>query len=365
MPEDAYAEHDDIFPLKPGAPEKSESWLRVSSDDPDEQMPPPKSHLKLSADEKAKLKLWIEQGAKYAPHWAFIAPQKNAVPEGANPIDFFVRARLEREGMKPSPEADRGMLIRRISYDLTGLPPSAEEVLAFTQDQSPDAYPKLVDRLLASPHFGERMALDWLDAARYADTNGFSIDGGRHQWLWRDYVINAFNTNKPYDRFLTEQLAGDLLPSPTEEQLIATGFQRNNMVTHEGGTIPAENLTNYNVDRVKTLGEAVLGLTLACAQCHDHKFDPIKQRDYYGLFAYFNTLSDKGSTATAARTRARFARCTRRFRRAKSRSCARRSRRCRRPWPTRILRRSPHGRQSSARRWRGAAATLRCCRWRP
>ena len=151
-----------------------------------------------------------------------------------------------------------------------------------------------MDRLLASPHFGERMAVDWLDAARYADTNGYSIDGGRHLWLWRNWVINAFNRNLPYDRFLVEQLAGDLLPQPTDAQLVATGFQRNNMVTHEGGTIPEENLTNYNVDRVKTLGETILGLTLGCAQCHDHKYDPITQRDYYQLFAYFNTLSDQG-----------------------------------------------------------------------
>jgi hypothetical protein len=196
--------------------------------------------------------------------------------------------------MTPAAEADRWTLARRLSLDLTGLPPSAEEVEAFVADEDQDAYERYVDRLLASPHFGERMALAWLDAARYADTNGYSIDGGRHMWLWRDWVIDAFNRNLPYDEFLREQLAGDLLPERTVAQLIATGFQRNNMNTHEGGTIPAENLTNYNVDRVKTLGEAVLGLTLGCAQCHDHKFDPITQRDYYRLYAYFNTLSDQG-----------------------------------------------------------------------
>ncbi|MBW8883798.1 MAG: DUF1553 domain-containing protein, partial [Planctomycetia bacterium] len=185
-------------------------------------------------------------------------------------------------------------LIRRLSLDLTGLPPSADEVEAFAADASDRAIEQLVDQLLKSPHFGERLALDWLDAARYADTNGFSIDGGRNMWLWRDWVIQAFNSNKPYDQFLLEQIAGDLLSNATSAQRIATGFQRNNMVTHEGGTIPEENLTNYNVDRVKTLGEAILGLTLGCAQCHDHKYDPITQKDYYQLFAYFNTVSDIG-----------------------------------------------------------------------
>ena len=296
LPEDAYKERDGIVPIVPGNLQKSDAWTRIISEDKDEMMPPPKSHLTLSKDDKAKVKAWIEQGAKYAGHWAFIPPQKAALPggEAGHPIDAFIRARLAKEGLPPAPEADRAMLIRRASLDLTGLPPSAEEVAAFAADPAADAYGRLIERLLASPHFGERLALEWLDAARYADTNGYSIDGGRHVWLWRDYVINAFNTNKPYDQFLLEQIAGDLLPGRTEEQLIATGFQRNNMVTHEGGTIAEENLTNYNVDRVKTLGEAVLGLTLACAQCHDHKFDPITQRDYFQLYAYFNALSDKG-----------------------------------------------------------------------
>ncbi|MEY3529948.1 MAG: hypothetical protein RLZ70_1016 [Verrucomicrobiota bacterium] len=186
-----------------------------------------------------------------------------------------------------------------MTLDLTGLPPSAEEVQAFVASQDPEAYSKLVTRLLASPHFGERMALEWLDAARYADTNGFSIDGGRNMWLWRDWVIQSFNDNLPYDQFVLQQLAGDLLPNATDAQLIATGFQRNNMNTHEGGTIPAENLVNYNADRVKTLGEAMLGLTLACAQCHDHKFDPISQKDYFQMFAYFNSLGDAGLDGNA------------------------------------------------------------------
>ncbi len=297
----AYAKlDDDTVPIVPGHPEKSELWRRVTSDDESEQMPPPDSHHRLKTAQKAKLKLWIEQGAPYEKQWAFIPPKKAPLPEVSdkswprNEIDNFILARLDAEGLTHAPEADRRTLIRRLYFDLTGLPPNAAEVEAFAADDTPNAYEHHVDRLLASPHFGERMALVWLDAARYADTNGYSIDGGRHMWLWRDWVINAFNTNLPYDEFLREQLAGDLLPHHTEAQLIATGFQRNNMNTHEGGTIPAENLTNYNVDRVKTFGESILGLTLGCCQCHDHKFDPLTQKDYYQIFAYFNTLSDAG-----------------------------------------------------------------------
>ena len=296
LPAEALKEHKTGVPIVPGDLKKSEVWTRIMSDDADDVMPPPKSHLKLSAGDKAKVKAWLEQGAKYEEHWAFLPPRRPALPADlrGSPIDAFVDQGLRQAGLTANPEADRATLLRRLALDLTGLAPSAEELEAFLKDRSADAYEKQVDRLLASPHFGERMALDWLDAARYADTNGFSIDGGRHLWLWRDWVIQAFNDNKPYDRFLVEQLAGDLLPNATDGQLIATGFQRNNMNTHEGGTIPAENLLNYNADRVKTLGEAVLGLTLACAQCHDHKFDPISQQDYYQLYAYFNTLGDAG-----------------------------------------------------------------------
>ncbi|MBA3480781.1 MAG: DUF1553 domain-containing protein [Pirellulales bacterium] len=303
--ESALADRDGVPAIVAGDPQASEAWRRITSDDESEVMPPVDSHRELSAEQKETLRQWIAEGAKYAKHWSFISPVKAAPPEVSdaawvrNEIDRFVLARLDAEQLKPTAEADRRMLIRRLSFDLTGLPPSAEEVAAFVADESPDAYEKLVDRLLASPHFGERMALEWLDSARYADTNGFSIDGGRHMWLWRDWVINAFNRNLPYDKFLVEQLAGDLLPDRTDAQLIASGFQRNNMVTHEGGTIPEENLANYNVDRVKTLGEAVLGLTVGCAQCHDHKYDPITQRDYYRLYAYFNTLSDVGLDGNA------------------------------------------------------------------
>ncbi len=296
--EEAYRSRDGVTPIVPGSPDSSEVWFRITSMEADEMMPPPESHLELTSAEKETLRSWIEQGARYEGHWSFLPPQRPNPPgqeEHPGPaIDAFVLERLAEEGLKPSPEASRRTLIRRLSLDLTGLPPSAEETEAFVQDSDPRAYENLAARLLKSPHFGERMALDWLDAARYADTNGFSIDGGRHGWLWRDWVIQSFNDNKPYDRFLVEQLAGDLLPGRSEADLIATGFQRNNMVTHEGGTIPEENLTNYNVDRVKTLGEAVLGLTLGCAQCHDHKFDPITQGDYYSLYAFFNTLGDRG-----------------------------------------------------------------------
>ena len=293
---DATRERKGVTPLVPGSLKESAIWERILSTDPEEVMPPPKSHLTLTAKDKAKIKAWIEQGAKYEDHWAFVPPKRPALPatKDLNPIDWLVRKKLADEALQPSPEADRYTLIRRLSFDLTGLPPSADEVESFVQDRNPDAYARLVDRLLKSPHFGERMALDWLDAARYSDTNGFSIDGGRHLWLWRDWVIQAFNDNKPYDKFIAEQIAGDLMPDTDDGKLIATGFQRNNMNTHEGGTILAENLVNYNADRVKTLGESVLGLTLGCAQCHDHKFDPISQKDYYQMFAFFNTLEDRG-----------------------------------------------------------------------
>ena len=299
LPEEATREHKGGTPIVPGDLAKSEVWQRIISEDPDDVMPPPKSHLKLSAQDKATLKAWIQQGAKYESHWAFALPKETPAPAAGHLIDAFVSDALKKKGLTPTATADRATLIRRVTLDLTGLPPSAEEVQAFVASQDPEAYAKLVARLLASPHFGERMALEWLDAARYADTNGFSIDGGRNMWLWRDWVIQSFNDNLPYDQFVLQQLAGDLLPNATDAQLIATGFQRNNMNTHEGGTIPAENLVNYNADRVKTLGEAMLGLTLGCAQCHDHKFDPISQKDYFQMFAYFNSLGDAGLDGNA------------------------------------------------------------------
>ncbi|MFM2169924.1 MAG: hypothetical protein RI957_153 [Verrucomicrobiota bacterium] len=284
--------------IVPGKVEESELWHRIRATDPDEVMPPPKHHAPLSSAQIDILRRWIEQGAEYQGHWAFVRAESPALPklavEDGNAIDAFIRQTLDAKNMSFSPAADRGTLLRRLSLDLTGLPPSPEEIQTFVADGRPEAYEAAVDRLLASPHFGERMALPWLDAARYADTNGYSIDGGRHAWLWRDWVINAFNGNMPYDQFLVKQLAGDLLPGATDADRMATAFQRNHSITHEGGTIPEENLTNYAADRVKTYGEAVIGLTMACAQCHDHKYDPITQKDYYQMFAFFNRLDDKG-----------------------------------------------------------------------
>ena len=299
-PEGAMALRDSIPAITPGAPEQSLLFVRVNSADPEEIMPPVDSHKSLTPLEIAILQKWIQQGGVYKKHWAFIPPERPATPTTKlkrwpeNEIDYFVLSMLEDRRIKPGLRADRHTLIRRISFDLTGLPPSPEEVEAFVNDESENAFETLVDRLLDSPRFGERMALHWMDLSRYADTNGYSIDGGRHMWLWRDWVIKAFNENMPFDQFVQEQLAGDLLPDPTETQLIATGFNRNHMITHEGGTIPEENLTNYVADRVRTTGEVFLGLTLSCAQCHDHKFDPISQEDYYRFFAFFNEVDDRG-----------------------------------------------------------------------
>ena len=295
--EDALAARDGGAAIVPGDPAASALWQRVAATDPEEVMPPPDAHKPLAPEQKERLRLWIAAGAPYAAHWAFVPPIAAPVPslpaaDAPTPIDAFVRAPLRAQGLAWNGEADRATLLRRLSLDLTGLPPSADEVAAFVADAAPDAYERAVDRLLASPHCAERLALPWLDASRYADTNGFSIDGGRHMWLWRDWVIAAFAANKPFDRFLVEQLAGDLLPDADDATRTATGFQRNAMITHEGGTIAEENLVTYGVDRTKTFAEAVLGLTVGCAQCHDHKYDPISQREYYGLFAFFNQTSE-------------------------------------------------------------------------
>src|SRR6185503_13936408 len=233
-------------------------------------------------------------------HWAYVKPKPPATPEVArkdwphNPIDAFVLARLEREQLAPSPEAAKTTLLRRVSLDLIGLTPTPEEVDAFVADKSPDAYEKVVDRLLASPHYGEQMALPWLDAARYADSNGFQQDGDTHQWVWRDWVVRALNTNMPFEQFTIEQLAGDLLPNATTEQKIATGFNRCHMLNGEGGAIAEEQRNVVVFDRVDVTATTWLGLTMACAQCHDHKYDPISQRDYYRMFAYFNNVPESG-----------------------------------------------------------------------
>ncbi len=292
----ARAEIEGVRAIVPGDLAKSDAVVRIESHDADEKMPPPKSDKKLKPEQIALLKKWIAQGAKYEPHWSLIAPQKPALPKAGltNPLDAFILARLEKDGLKPSPEADKPTLIRRVTFDLTGLPPTPAEIDAFIADQSPDAYSKLVARLLASPRFGEKMAVHWLDLSRYADTHGYHLDAGREMWKWREWVIEAFNKNLPFDQFILWQLAGDLLPNATTEQKLATGFCRNNMVNFEGGAIPEEYLTNYIFDRVNTFGTAFLGLTVNCTQCHDHKFDPLTQKEYYQLYAYFNAVPENG-----------------------------------------------------------------------
>lgn len=287
--------------LVPGKPAESELIRRINTDDKAEVMPPPKSGRSLTAAQKDVLKKWVEQGAEWQAHWAYVAPKRPEPPAvvepawGTNPIDRFIAARLRQEGLKPSPAAPRHTLIRRLSLDLTGLPPSPAEVEAFVNDRLPDAYERLVARLLASPRFGERMAYDWLDAARYADSNGYQEDLTRTLWPWRDWVVRAFNANQPYDRFTVEQLAGDRLPGATTDQKIATGFHRNHMLNGEGGRVAEESRIDYVVDRVDTTAAVWLGVTLGCARCHDHKFDPFSQKEYYRLFAYFNSVGETGA----------------------------------------------------------------------
>jgi len=287
--------------IVPGKSAESSLIERILAEDPDVQMPPPKSNRRLSAEQKALLQRWINEGAEYAPHWAFVAPQRPAEPAVQNeawvknPIDRFVLAKLEAEGLTPSPEADRATLIRRLSLDLIGLPPTPEEVDAFVASQDPRAYETLVDRLLASPHYGERMALPWLDAARYADSNGFQQDGDTWQWIWRDWVVKALNADLPFDQFTIWQLAGDLLPNATVEQKIAGGFNRNHLLNGEGGAIAEEQRFVILFDRIDTTATTWLGLTMACAQCHDHKYDPLTMRDYYSLLDAFNRLPESGT----------------------------------------------------------------------
>lgn len=287
--------------IVPGHPEQSELIRRINAHDPADIMPPADSNKTLSADEKETLKEWILEGAEYKPHWAFVPPVRPKLPEvhmkawPRSPIDTFVLARLEEEGGKPSPEADRSTLLRRVTLDVTGLPPTKAELDAFLADRSSNAYEKVVDRLLASPRYGERMAMDWMDYARYADSNGYQADFERFQWRWRDWVINAFNQNMPYDKFTVDQLAGDLLPNPTLDDIIATGFNRNHRINTEGGVIPEEWRVETVIDRVETTSATWLGLTTGCARCHDHKYDPVSQKDFYSLFAYFNNVPESGT----------------------------------------------------------------------
>lgn len=287
--------------IVPGNPALSELIRRVESSDPNVQMPPPDSHKILKAEEKLVLRAWIEQGAVYKPHWGFVTPSRPALPKvkdttwAKNAIDRFVLAELEKAGLKPEPQAEKATLLRRVSLDLTGLPPTTEELDAFLADTSKNAYEKVVDRLLASPRYGERMAMDWMDYSRYADSNGYQADYERYQSRWRDWVIEAFNANKPYDEFTIEQIAGDLLPNATMDQKLATAFNRNHRINTEGGVIAEEWRVENVVDRVETTSAVWLGLTAGCARCHDHKYDPISQKDFYRLFAYFNNVPESGT----------------------------------------------------------------------
>ena len=284
--------------LVPGDRGASELWKRVRSKNPEEIMPPPDSNHRLSPEQIELLGRWIDQGAGYEGHWSF---QTVAAPKGAS-IDSLIRAQFEESGLRPAPPANRETLLRRLTQDLTGLPPTPEEIDVFLADQKPGAYERVVDRLLASPATAERLAVDWLDGARYADTNGYSIDDHRDMWIWRDWVIHAFLTNKRFDEFAVEQIAGDLLPQATEQQRVATGFLRNSMNTHEGGTIPEEYRVTYNVDKVDTVATVFMGLTMKCAQCHDHKYDPISQKEFYQFYAFFNQSSEPGSGGTNSNT---------------------------------------------------------------
>ena len=286
--------------IVPGNSAQSKIYQKISSKDVAFRMPPVYSGKTLTAKQIEVIKQWIDQGAKWETQWSFVAPKRPSVPEVKdkawvrNPIDSFVLARLEAEGLKPSEETDKATLLRRVSFDLTGLPPTPAEVDSFVADMSSDAYEKRVDQLLASPHYGERMAMEWLDLARYSDTHGYHIDSLREMWPWRDWVIKAYNRNMPYDQFTVEQLAGDLLPNATVDDKIASGFNRNNMINFEGGAVPQEYHAEYIIDRASTTATVWLGLTMGCARCHDHKFDPIRQKDFYQFVAYFNSVPERG-----------------------------------------------------------------------
>ncbi len=284
-----------------GKPEESEIIRRILTEDPDRQMPPPSTKRSITPAQVEKLKRWISQGANYTQHWSWV-PVPATVPAPAvmseswckNDLDRFVMAALEGKGVQPSPPADAATLFRRITLDLSGLPPTAEELDAFVASTSANKYEQAIDRLLENARFGERMAADWLDLARYADTYGYQADRYRAMWPWRDWVIKAFNDNLPYDQFIVWQLAGDLLPNPTRDQVLATAFNRNHRQTNEGGSVEEEFRNEYVADRVNTFGAAFLGLTLECSRCHDHKYDPISQRDYYQLAAFFNSIDESG-----------------------------------------------------------------------
>ena len=289
------------FALVPGKPDESELYKRISSNDTAYMMPDPESHLGALTEHEIKLfRKWIEQGAHYETHWAFVAPKKAPLPKisskdwAKNEIDYFILQKLDEKNLSPNGEADKERLLKRASLDITGLPPSLDMMDRFLHDNSPNAYEKMIDELMAMPQYGEKMALHWLDVARYADSYGYQDDNIRTQWPWRDWVIHAFNENLPYDKFLVWQIAGDMLPEATKEQILATGFFRNHKYTEEGGVIDEEYRIEYLIDKTKTYGKGILGLTIECAQCHDHKYDPFKQKDYYSLLAFFNNTKEKG-----------------------------------------------------------------------
>ena len=296
-----FRKRSQITVVKPGDPADSELVVRIASLDPEEMMPPPDAQRRLKPAEAALIRRWVEEGAPWSAHWSFL-PVADATPPGPPhiaPIDRFIRARLQGEGLDLSPEADRERLIRRVTLDLTGLPPTPAETEVFASDVAPGAYERVVDRLLASPRFGERMATDWLDLARFADTHGYQMDRPRAMWAWRDWVIQAFNKNLPFDRFATWQIAGDLLPDATKEQRLATAFNRLHNQNEEGGIVEEEYRQAYIADRVTTFGTAFLGLTLECTRCHDHKFDPLTQRDFYSLGAFFQNIDEAGQISYA------------------------------------------------------------------
>mgnify|MGYP002377536670 FL=1 len=291
--------------IVPGKPGLSELYIRVSTTDTSIMMPPASSNLPtLTGEEVIIIKKWIEEGAKYEPHWAFVTPQKSPLPGikdktwPKNEIDHFVLSKMEEHGLTPNEEADKERLLRRIALDITGLPPTPGMIDSFVKSTDPNAYEKMIDALLQQPSYGERMAIPWLDAARYADSHGYQDDNYRSQWPWRDWVIHAFNENLSYDKFITWQLAGDLMPDATKEQILATGFNRNHKITDEGGVIDEEYRVEYVVDRTNTLGTAILGMTIECAKCHDHKYDPVSQKDFFQLSAFFNSTKEVGLEST-------------------------------------------------------------------
>lgn len=301
--EGAYAALKDnpkMHAIVPGDPLNSVLYNRITTTDTAEMMPPPEENLPLTSFEIKLIEKWIKQGAKYKKHWAFILPTKPELPKvddkewPKQPIDFFVLSAMERKGYEPAEESDKERLLRRVSLDITGLPPSPELQDKFLSDKSPNAYEKIVDELLSSPHYGEKMAVNWLDIARYADSHGYQDDGLRTMWPWRDWVIHAFNKNYSYKKFVQWQLAGDLFPNASLEQILATGFNRNHKITQEGGVIDEEYRIEYVTDRTNTFGKAFLAITYECAKCHDHKYDPVSQRAYYGTFAFFNQVDEKG-----------------------------------------------------------------------